>query len=130
MTVIACKAPEIIVPRPYALYWLMNAPKVAERRAAAGDPARARKVHDRAVLLEAVLYTLVVLAILLACVWTAVRAGRQPALVALFPALWLASFWAVHAIFGIQGRYFLGMLVLAPLLCALAQRHRGKHLPG
>lgn len=40
----------------------------------------------------------------------------------MLPALWLLGFWSVHTVFEIQGRYFLGLFVLAPLLCATVMR--------
>ena len=45
---------------------------------------------------------------------------RTPSLEGLLPMMWVLAFWAVHAVFEIQGRYFLGMLLVAPLLCGLA----------
>lgn len=121
-SVVACKAPEIVRPPAYALYWLMNAPNVAERRAGMPDADRAQTVYERAMWIEHVLHRLLTLMILATCAWTAARTLRTPSLAGMLPVLWLLSFWGVHAVFEIQGRYFLGMLLVAPVLCALAQQ--------
>src|SRR5690606_32091080 len=61
--------------------------------------------------------------ILLTCAWTARRSLREGGALAWLPVLWVLAFWSVHTIFEIQGRYFLGMYLLAPLWCALGLRH-------
>ena len=42
--------------------------------------------------------------------------------IVVLPLLWLVGFWSVHVVFEVQGRYFLGLFVLAPLLCAAVAR--------
>lgn len=119
VSVMACKMPEIGLPPAYALYWLMSSPNVVERRAIAPDAARVQAIHGYAVSIESRLHQLLVLLILATCAWTVLRTVRKPTLEGLLPTLWILSFWSVHAVFEIQGRYFLGMLLLAPLLCVL-----------
>ncbi len=123
-SVVACKARDIVLPRAYALYWLTSAPNVVERLAAASDPARAQRILKRVSLIEVVLHALLVVVILATTAWTALRERRE-APQGLLPAMWILSFWLVHSVFEIQGRYFLGMLLLAPILCAMAHPKRG-----
>jgi hypothetical protein len=51
--------------------------------------------------------------------WAAWRAVRRSPL-ALLPVLWVLAFWCVHVVFEVQGRYFASMLLLAPVITALA----------
>lgn len=38
---------------------------------------------------------------------------------AVLPIAWVLSFWLVHLVFEVQGRYFLATILLLPLLSAL-----------
>jgi len=132
MGVLRCKAPEILRPPPYALYWLIESPNVRARLDASGPRIAAR--FQRALALERRLYGGLTAVILAMGLWAAVRWRRRIPGWSALAALWILSFWGVHAIFEIQGRYFLGMFVLAPLLCSLARQRAplasaGAHAP-
>ncbi|MGO1541622.1 MAG: hypothetical protein ACTHZI_08095 [Luteimonas sp.] len=118
--VLACKAPRIVVPPAYALYWLQDAPNVAAMRMALERDGKAEAGYALAIEWEDRVFRLLGLAILLACAWTIVRGGRSRRLMAvLVPLAWIGAFWGVHAVFEIQGRYFLALYLIAPLLCAM-----------
>jgi hypothetical protein len=120
VSVIRCKLPEILRPPPYALYWLVESPNIRARIDA--DPRR-ESINSRYYRIldwERRFYNWLTLAILLAVTGTAIVSWyREQRLSALLPVAWIASFWAVHLVFEIQGRYFLGMYLLAPLFCML-----------
>ena len=121
LAVIACKVPQILIPPPYAVYWLMESPNVRAAIERRPDRERVEATYRRVLFIERFLHNAAVLIILaIACIGFALHGGAQPSIAALAP-LWILSFWAVHAIFEIQGRYFLPMLLLTPLLVALAQ---------
>lgn len=127
--VLECKLPDILRPRPYALYWLMESPNVRESVGLHAGSARIDAAYDGARRVERVVYDLLLLATFAAVVLTSIRTGAlAPSLWYVAPA-WILSFWAVHLIFEIQGRYFLGMLLLIPLLCAHSA-HRPPHAKG
>lgn len=126
-SIVRCKLPQIVRPPPYALYWLVESPNIRARIDA--DPRRDQinARYHRAVWLEQRAYAWLTALILLACLVGGVQAWRRGArLLALLPSLWILSFWVVHAVFEIQGRYFLGMFLIAPMLCALVMRRSGE----
>lgn len=122
ISVMACKAPQIVSPPPYALYWLIESPNIRARIDARLDRERFQERYFRILGLEERAYRALTLAILVACVWTTARLLRARAPLAWLPVLWILAFWAVHTVFEIQGRYFLGTFLLAPLLCGLLLR--------
>lgn len=122
-SVIACKAPQIVSPPPYALYWLIESPNIRERIDARADREAFQERYYRILRWEKRAYRLLVLAILLTCAWTTWRLLRTGGVLAWMPTLWILAFWSVHTVFEIQGRYFLGMFLLAPMLCALVLRY-------
>jgi hypothetical protein len=113
--VMACKVPQIVAPPPFAWAWLMESPSSGERPQA--GTVRAVAVAEQLVyrLLTGVFY---VLALLVA--WRQRSSGHLRWL----PMLWLLAFGLVHLVFEVQGRYFLAMLLLLPVLCALVTRGR------
>jgi hypothetical protein len=124
VSVLECKLPQIFMPSPYALYWLVESPSV---RAAIDDNPMRNQIDTRyrmALDLEKLGYAALSILILLACLVTAVRLWPPLPGLALLPVLWVLSYWSVHSVFEIQGRYFMGMLLLAPLLCALVFRNQ------
>lgn len=120
--VVACKWPQVMRPPPYALYWLIESPNVRTRIDAGPQRSAIESTYQRALRVERRLYRWLTLLIMLACVFTVVRLRSGLSHRVALPILWIGSFWAVHAVFEIQGRYFLGMFLLAPILCALAFR--------
>ncbi|WP_407354314.1 hypothetical protein [Luteimonas sp. R10] len=124
MSVVECKLPQIVSPPPYALYWLVESPNIRERIDASPDRERIDARYDQAIAWESRVYRVLTALILLACFWTSVRLWRNGSQLAGLPVLWILAFWGVHTIFEIQGRYFLGMFVVAPLLCAALLRQR------
>jgi len=119
--VIRCKLPEILRPPPYATYWLVETPSV--RAAIDADPRNAEinATYYRILGHERRLYWWLTMAMLVAVIGAAaVAMSRRKFVAGFLPIAWVLSFWLVHLIFEIQGRYFLGMFLLAPLLCALA----------
>ncbi|MDH5833989.1 hypothetical protein [Luteimonas kalidii] len=118
-SVIACKAPQIGSPPPYAMYWLFEAPNVRERIDARPDRDRIEAAYRALRRVENVAYRGVCLAILALCLmiaWWLLRRGNR---LGWIPLAWVAGFWAVHMVFEVQGRYFLGLYLLAPLWCGL-----------
>ncbi|TYT23535.1 hypothetical protein FZO89_14860 [Luteimonas viscosa] len=118
-SVIACKAPQIGSPPPYALYWLFEAPNVRERIDASPDRDRVEAAYHTLRRIENVAYRGLCVAILALCLMTAWRLLRRGNWLGWIPLAWVAGFWAVHMVFEVQGRYFLGLYLLAPLWCAL-----------
>ena len=118
--VVACKMPPVVLPPPYALYWLVEAPNVRASIDRRADRERIQADYLRVLIVERIAYGGLTLAILAATVLVPrpLRPRRKP-LLWLAPA-WVLAFWAVHSVFEIQGRYFLPMLLLAPLLAALS----------
>jgi hypothetical protein len=121
-SVVACKVPQIVSPPPYALYWLFEAPNVRERIERRPDRDRVQAAYRTLRRIENVAYRGLCLAILAACVLTALRLLRRGDRLGWLPLAWVSGFWMVHAVFEVQGRYFLGLYLLAPLWCALALR--------
>lgn len=125
--VLRCKSKRIVLPEAFAWYWLTASPHAQDvwrdvQAAAPGlGPAIARVEFGLYRALTLALYAVAVLA-----VFRFARTRES----ALLPALWLASFWLVHSIFEIQGRYFLAALLLLPLLCAAAWPEKGKEAAG
>jgi len=122
-SVMHCKWLYITHPPAYALYWLVESPNIRAKIDA--DPRRAslESTYRRALFRENQAYGLVGAAIVLLVVGVCLALWLAGApLPGLLPVLWVMAFWAVHLVFEIQGRYFLGMYLLAPLLCALAIR--------
>ena len=122
MSVIRCKAPEILSPPPYALYWLIESPNIRARIDARPDREQINAVYYRALDVERKVYGWVRGLIILACIWTAFVLLRRRDPLGGLPILWLIAFWSVHVVFEVQGRYFLGLFILAPLLCATVVR--------
>lgn len=124
ISVVGCKLPQIVSPPPYALYWLIESPNVRKRINASPDRGRLDARYYQALAWERLAYRALTALILLTCLWTSVRLWRNGSPLAALPVLWILAFWGVHMVFEIQGRYFLGMFVLAPLLCATLLRWR------
>lgn len=121
--IMACKWPQILRPPPYALYWLVESPNVRARIEASPDRDRLNARYHRAIDLERRAYGLVTALVLLAAAAGAALAWRRGARVlALLPLAWVGAFWGVHLVFEIQGRYFLGLFLLAPMLVGLVLR--------
>lgn len=122
-SVVKCKLPQILRPPPYALYWLVESPNIRARIDA--DPRRdaINSSYNRALHWERKAYGALTLIILLTTLATCVHVWRGTPLLGMLGVAWIASFWLVHLIFEIQGRYFLGMFLLAPLICALSTRN-------
>ncbi|MDO5505780.1 MAG: hypothetical protein Q4F49_05745 [Pseudoxanthomonas suwonensis] len=123
-SVVRCKLPSIFHPPPFALYWLVESPNVRARINVSPQKASIEEAYSRALRFERKIYSLVTLAIMLSVVGTTFLLWRKgsPRL-GLLGLLWVLSFWFVHAVFEIQGRYFLGMYMLSIVICALAIHH-------
>ena len=125
--IMRCKLPDIVVPYPYAVYWLVESPNIRARIDAAPDRNRLQAQYVRALRVErqvhGVLVALILGSVLAVSVWLAWR--REWSLAAV-PAAWVLSFWGVHLVFEIQGRYFLGLLLLAPIISAFVLRHASR----
>lgn len=123
VAVIRCKLPSIIHPPPFSLYWLVESPNVRARIDADPQKASIEKVYSLALQLERKLYSFVTLTIIASVAGIALWLWRRGNVkLGLLSVLWVLSFWSVHVVFEIQGRYFLGMYVLSIFLCALAIR--------
>jgi hypothetical protein len=86
--------------------------------------------YRQAIRAERILYGWLTAMILLASAVTCALAWRRGGrLLALLPVFWVLSFWIVHLVFEIQGRYFLGMFLIVPILCALVLRGVSLELP-
>lgn len=122
--VMRCKLPDIVVPYPYAVYWLVESPNVRARIDASPDRERQQARYLRALDVERRLHgALVVLILGSVLVSSVLLARRREWSLAAVPVAWVLSFWGVHLVFEIQGRYFLGLLLLAPIICAFVLRH-------
>lgn len=122
-SVIACKMPEILRPPPYALYWLVESPNIRARIDADPRKDRINSIYSLALRWERKAYGTLALAILLSAAGLSLLLWRRQApMLGLLSLTWIASFWAVHSVFEIQGRYFLGMYLLTPIICAMALR--------
>jgi hypothetical protein len=121
-SVVRCKAPEILSPPPYALYWLIESPNIRARIDASPDREQINARYYRALDVERKVYGWARGLIILASFWTAFVLLRRKNPLGALPLLWVVGFWGVHVVFEVQGRYFLGLFVLAPLLCAAVAR--------
>lgn len=121
--IVRCKIPDIVNPPPFAINWLSQAPNVRSWMDSHRDRTAFEARYFPLLRIEKLVYSILVLSILSASFWTCLRSSRRQDGLSILPVLWVFSFWLVHAIFEIQGRYFLGMLMLAPMLCALAYRY-------
>ena len=121
-SVVWCKVPEILSPPPYALYWLIESPNIRAHIDARPDREQINAVYFRALEVERKAYGWARGLIILACIWTALVLLRRRDPLGALPLLWLIGFWSVHMVFEVQGRYFLGLFVLAPILCAAVAR--------
>lgn len=118
--VVKCKLPEIVRPPPFATYWLVETPSV--RAGIEANPRREQinATYYRILGYERLLYAWLTLGMLaMAALTAAFLVYRRSVLEGLLPLAWILSFWLVHLVFEIQGRYFLGMYLLTPLLCML-----------
>lgn len=120
LSILRCKWPQILRPPPYALYWLVESPNIRERINASPQRERIEAWYGHAINVERRFYSILT-AIILLCVPLAVAMSwRQGArLLAILPLAWVGSYWSVHLVFEIQGRYFLGLFLLAPMVVAL-----------
>ena len=119
--VLRCKWPKVLQPPAFALYWLVESPNVRVRMEASPDRAGWDRRYRTALDREGAAYAKLRVAMLLAVPVLALMAWRRGGRVlALLPVAWIVGFWAVHLAFEIQGRYFLGLFLLAPLVAALA----------
>lgn len=122
--VMRCKLPDIVVPYPYAIYWLVESPNVRANIDASPDRERLQARYLRALGVERRLHgALVALILGSVLVVSGYLAWRREWSLAAVPVAWVLSFWGVHLVFEIQGRYFLGLLLLAPIICAFVLRH-------
>ena len=74
-------------------------------------------------LAEQMVYRLLSTALYVLALWVA-WGRRYSGHLRWLPMLWLLAFGLVHLVFEVQGRYFLAMLLLVPILCALVMRSR------
>jgi hypothetical protein len=130
ISIIRCKWPQIVRPPPFALYWLVESPNVRARIEADAMRDEINTRYRQAIRAERILYGWLTAMILLASAVTCALAWRRGGrLLALLPVFWVLSFWIVHLVFEIQGRYFLGMFLIVPILCALVLRGVSLELP-
>ncbi|KAF1724690.1 hypothetical protein CSC78_11445 [Pseudoxanthomonas japonensis] len=122
VSVVRCKAPEILSPPPYALYWLIESPNVRTAIDARPDHEQINATYHQALRVERKVYGWARALIIIASIWTAFVLLRKRNPLGALPLLWLVGFWSVHVVFEVQGRYFLGLFVLAPVLCAAVSR--------
>lgn len=118
--VLKCKAPQIVAPPPYALYWFAEAPNLARWREQHPQRSDVEALQARAYRIEGLAYRLLGALLLLTTLVTAAKALAERRWDA--PVLlsgWILSFWGVHAVFEIQGRYFIGFYLGMIVLCAL-----------
>ncbi len=131
--ILRCKWPQIVRPPPFALYWLVESPNIRARIDTSDDRDRINARYQRAIDVERKLYGWLTAMILLAMPLATALAWRRGArAMAWLPLAWVAAYWSVHLVFEIQGRYFLGLYLLAPLIAALVVggwRRAGPHTP-
>ena len=113
MAVMACKVPQIVAPPPFAWSWLMSSPSARAHPSAAA--------MRTVTLAEQLMYRLLSAVFYLLALFVAWR-QRSSSYLRWLPVLWLLAFGLVHLVFEVQGRYFLAMLLLLPILCALVMR--------
>lgn len=117
LAVVECKIPQITMPPAFAGWWLFETPSVRDKirlspqGAGLAGPIRAvRWIETRA-------YRAVTLVLYSVLVYVVIR--YRSSMLALLPILWIGAFISVHLVFEVQGRYFLSMLLMIPLLCSL-----------
>jgi len=115
VAVVACKVPQIVAPPAFAWSWLMESPS-----SSAPPP---REVMRNVAFVEQLVYRALTAAFYVLAMWVGWR-QRSTGLLGWLPLLWLLAFGLVHLVFEVQGRYFLAMLLLLPVLCALAMQRR------
>lgn len=113
IAVMACKVPQIVVPPAFAWSWLMESPS--------SSPPPSREVMRNVALVEQLVYRALTAALYVLAMWVGWK-QRSTGLLGWLPLLWLLAFGLVHLVFEVQGRYFLAMLLLLPVLCALAMQ--------
>ncbi|GAB1406369.1 hypothetical protein MASR1M8_02880 [Thermomonas brevis] len=98
VSVMKCKAPEILHPPAYALKWLMESPNVRDRRMEAGQgPGESN--YRWLLRIESAIYGVFTLLILFSVAVTCVllwRKGKRA--LGMVGVLWVASFWLVHLV--------------------------------
>lgn len=122
LDILQCKfTRHLVLPIAFALYWVSE--PLREEAGAAPNPDQQRRLAAVVSLhpWETRFYRALTLAIYAAAVVVAVRGWRSRPAMAVLPLAWLLSFWLVHLVFEVQGRYFLATIALLPLLCALVQ---------
>ena len=111
---LACKIPQIVLPGPFALDWAAGSGTSAMVAMAPVLPSVWRRFEAWAYL---ALTSAIYLITLLPRARGALASRRWR-----WPFAWLIAFLAVHAVFEIQGRYFLPLLLLLPVWQLLGQR--------
>ena len=121
LSVLGCKAPQVIRPPPFALYWLLEAPNVRAAMDSSPHSTWVEARYQRAMEAERRIYAVLTFRLVAGLFASALLAWRRGGrFLAMLPLAWLLSFWGVHLVFEIQGRYFLGLFLLAPLVSAVA----------
>jgi hypothetical protein len=116
--IVQCKlARVVLLPRPFALFWL--APPGTDAASLDAEQRRRLDVVEALRPWERALYRLLTLAIYLGGVVVAILKRHMGGL-ALLPIAWASSFWLVHLVFEAQERYFLATIALLPLLPLLS----------
>ncbi|GGK13303.1 hypothetical protein [Luteimonas terricola] len=118
LAVVRCKTPGILMPTAYALSWSLGSPNVVERMEKSSSPEQEARVTRLYRAEHRGYLALLVLIYGFALVTAVRRMMRREWTAALLPLLWIASYWAVHAIFEIQARYFLSLFLLLPFMAA------------
>lgn len=110
-----CKFPHIVMPRAYAVDWLLSAPNVARQEM---SPIR-KSILESWRILERYGFLLIVVLVYLTSIEKAVSSAGP---LRYLPIVWIGSFWLVHLVFEIQARYFMPTILLSPLLCTLTAK--------
>lgn len=116
LAVLRCKAPEILMPGAYALAWSLGSPNVVERPQDTGSPTRDIRIRQLHHAEHRAYFALLLLIYGFVMITTARHLKQRAWMPAALPLLWIASYWAVHAVFEIQGRYFLSLFLLLPFM--------------
>lgn len=109
----------IVLPEPFALYWAMEPLAQAAQTAPTADQARRLAVAADFIAWEKGLYFAVTLGAYFSALAAFAVGWRRARGLAVLPIAWVLSFWLVHLVFEVQGRYFLATILLLPLLSAL-----------
>ncbi len=119
--VFACKLPQIVLPKPFALDWAAGSGTSSVVALAPDLPLRWRQI-------EAWTYLALTLTIYLVTLLPRTRAALTSRHWR-WPFAWLLAFMVVHGVFEIQGRYFLPLLLLLPVwqLLGLRLDHHAIH---